>query len=127
MKCVFEQIEPGLVRCRMCGRDVYTPQTPERVHARCRLTNDPQPKPSLARRAFNFSLAAIAHAVRGAPTCNQQQIDARLAVCQTCPLFGGSICRHADCGCRISQRQMFVNKLAWADQSCPLGKWPAIR
>ncbi|HEX4000635.1 MAG TPA: hypothetical protein VHX65_18955 [Pirellulales bacterium] len=60
------------------------------------------------------------------PACTQQQIDARLAICKACPLFDGAICRHADCGCRIRQQRSFFNKLAWADQSCPLGKWEAI-
>jgi hypothetical protein len=82
--------------------------------------------PSLARRIANFSKAAIGHAVRGLPTADQATIDARLEICKACPRFDGSICRHAKCGCGISRERAFLNKLAWADQSCPLGKWPAV-
>jgi hypothetical protein len=30
------------------------------------------------------------------------------------------------CGCAISKKSKFLNKLAWADQECPAGKWPKI-
>ena len=31
------------------------------------------------------------------------------------------------CGCNINQKKQFFNKLAWADQKCPLGKWEEIK
>jgi hypothetical protein len=132
MLCDFETVELKHHRCRRCGLEIRTAESPKRIHARCRGSSR-KPfakasivKPSLAMRAFNFTVAAIAHVARGAPSCTQQQIDTRLAICRACPLFDGSICRHADCGCRIGQQRKFLNKLAWADQSCPLGKWAAI-
>ena len=27
------------------------------------------------------------------------------------------------CGCNLSRKKIFMNKLAWADQECPLSKW----
>jgi hypothetical protein len=27
------------------------------------------------------------------------------------------------CGCNVNTKKVFLNKLAWADQECPLGKW----
>ena len=60
----------------------------------------------------------------GAPTCTQEQIDDRLAICNSCERFNGSVC--SLCGCPVNREQRFRNKLAWADQRCPLGKWPAI-
>lgn len=27
------------------------------------------------------------------------------------------------CGCNVNRKKVFLNKLAWADQECPLGKW----
>lgn len=27
------------------------------------------------------------------------------------------------CGCNVNNKKIFLNKLAWADQECPLGKW----
>jgi hypothetical protein len=29
----------------------------------------------------------------------------------------------SECGCNISNKSIFLNKLAWADQKCPLNKW----
>ena len=28
------------------------------------------------------------------------------------------------CGCNLNNKKEFFNKLAWADQECPAGKWP---
>jgi hypothetical protein len=80
----------------------------------------------MTRAAVNFALAAAQHLLRGAPRCSQEEINARLDVCRGCPLFDGTICRHGACGCRVNGRRRFFNKLAWADQSCPLDKWTAI-
>jgi hypothetical protein len=30
------------------------------------------------------------------------------------------------CGCAISNKKIFLNKLAWADQECPIGKWKKL-
>jgi hypothetical protein len=30
------------------------------------------------------------------------------------------------CGCNINTKKIFMNKLAWADQECPIGKWGKI-
>ena len=30
------------------------------------------------------------------------------------------------CGCNINTKKKFMNKLAWADQECPIGKWKKI-
>lgn len=81
--------------------------------------------PSTVRRVVNFTLAAIAHLVRGNPTCDQEQIDQRLKVCRACQWFSAELqmCQHPQCGCSINSERRFLNKLAWADQACPVGKW----
>lgn len=73
--------------------------------------------PSLLQKAANFGVAAIGHALRGNPTCTQEQIDARLAICQGCDLFKDNAC--LKCGCAVVREQQYLNKLAWADQQCP--------
>ena len=30
------------------------------------------------------------------------------------------------CGCNINTKKTFFNKLAWADQKCPIDKWGPI-
>lgn len=97
----------------------------------------PAPKPPkvppLYKRLSNFTAAAIGHVLKGCPTCSDEQITARLAVCQACPLFkpsaedsGKGVCTHEKCGCGIGRGGAFLRKLAWQDQQCPLGKWRAI-
>jgi hypothetical protein len=89
--------------------------------------------PRQARRLLNFTVAAIQHFRAGMPTCTQEEIDARIAVCHGCELYKPSAdnpdvghCRHKSCGCGITREARFVSKLAWRDQKCPLGKWPEL-
>jgi hypothetical protein len=82
--------------------------------------------PRIIRRAATFAAAAYQHAVCGFPRCTQAQIDVRLDSCQACNYFDGTRCTHDDCGCNVN-REGWLNKLAWADQSCPIGKWNAAK
>ena len=36
LTCVFERVEEGLLRCKVCGREVATTAGPGRTHAICR-------------------------------------------------------------------------------------------
>ena len=124
MECDFNKV-PGTINRYECARDdclghVETDVLP--IRRRCnsgRVTT----APARVRQIFNFTKAAIAHALRGSPTCSQLQIDERLAVCLECEDFTGRHCRH--CGCKCSDVVKYLNKLAWADQECPIGKWAA--
>ncbi len=91
------------------------------------------PLPSIFKKLTHFAPALIGHVVNGMPTCTQDQIDARLAICRACP--GNfyvqdpdnpnlGVC--ANCGCHTGREQKFLNKLGWADQKCPAGYWPAL-
>jgi uncharacterized paraquat-inducible protein A len=77
-------------------------------------------------RIFRFFYALFWHVVSGFPTCNKQQINYRYNICISCNEFNKekSICNI--CGCNLSNRKEFMNKLAWADQECPEGKWLQI-
>jgi len=112
---------------RHCTADVAPGPT------RARPAPAPAPPP-LFKRLKNFSVAAIGHVLGGCPTSTQDEIDARLAACQNCPgrHFAPEpdnpdlgICTHPDCGCRAGRQARFLNKLAWSDQQCPIGAWPA--
>lgn len=88
--------------------------------------------PSLSTRITNFTKAAIQHQLNGSPTCTDEQIKERLEICYKCPLFKindngvGGICTHDSCGCTIKDEQIYLNKLAWADQQCPINRWGPI-
>ena len=81
-------------------------------------------EPSLIKKVKKFSVEAIKHAAKGSPTCTQEQIDARLKICKGCKWFRSDRC--LKCGCACNKNKKFLNKLAWADQSCPVGKWGPI-
>ena len=80
--------------------------------------------PSLIKQAKKFSVDAIKHAVKGNPTCTQEQINERLKICESCKWFRSNRCMK--CGCACNKNKKYLNKLAWADQSCPVGKWGPI-
>jgi len=151
MNCTFEILEPGLATCKYCGFKMKTKQKdPTKVHRNnCdgklvqefiaaqetkikqevkQLNRLDAKKPNFLSRLANFSKAAISHIVKGSPSCTQEQIDARLAICKECPLYQISA-NNPDvgscnaCGCNINKENKFLNKLAWADQECPKGKW----
>jgi len=71
-------------------------------------------------RAFRFTKAAISHVVQGSPTSSQDEIDHRMSICRRCEYFTGATC--LKCGCLVNSRA-FLNKLAWRDQDCPIGRW----
>lgn len=139
--CQFEWLELGRkFRCSRCGM-TDTCSNPamqlHRIHMVCKVGNagyKPAPKgPPLYKRLANFTVAAIGHVMAGMPTCTQEQIDERLAVCQDCELFKPSkadpqkgVCTHSTCGCSLGREGKFISKLGWSDSSCPLEKWPAL-
>lgn len=154
MKCVWEPTENGKYRCIRCG--VIYPNQPKRnckarestpppvQSQRPPSIPDPEFKvvappqeylqpPPLLKRLSNFVFSATKHIVRGSPKCTEEQIEERLRLCHECPLFKrhstadtGGICTHESCGCNIKDYQTYLNKLAWADQKCPIDKWGRV-
>jgi hypothetical protein len=85
--------------------------------------------PDLATRVGNFTKAAVEHAKLGNPVVKEDTMKSRLEICRQCPLFKpnmnevGGVCTHESCGCSIQDNLNYLNKIAWADQECPIGKW----
>jgi len=80
----------------------------------------------MIQKITRFLYALFWHIVSGFPTCNKEQILQRYSICISCEKFNKekSICNV--CGCNLSNRKEFMNKLAWADQQCPENKWLSI-
>ena len=66
------------------------------------------------------------HVARGLPKSTQQEINDRFNVCLNCDKFNILKSECKVCGCNINTKRVFLNKLAWADQECPIGKWSKI-
>lgn len=80
--------------------------------------------PSLMDKVLNFTKAATKHALAGSPKCTDAQIHQRYEICKGCEFFQNNIC--TKCGCNLVREKIYMNKLAWADQSCPIGKWGPV-
>lgn len=109
MNCNFVE-KDGIWECSHCG---FTFK--RNVNRKC--------GPSAVKRVTNFTKSVVKHVFNGMEKSSQEEIDRRLSICNECPLFQDGICKHNECGCNVSNKQKFMNKLAWADQECPLGKW----
>jgi hypothetical protein len=69
----------------------------------------------------NFIRALYFHICAGMPKSSKEQIRIRYDICTSCDSFYNNQC--LECGCNINNKKIFMNKLAWADQQCPLNKW----
>jgi uncharacterized paraquat-inducible protein A len=74
-------------------------------------------------RILTFLKSIFFHVWAGFPKCTQQQIDTRYKICLLCDSFDSINGQCKECGCNINNKKIFMNKLAWADQKCPLNKW----
>jgi hypothetical protein len=89
-------------------------------------THSAYPQPTLAQKAANLTKATVRHIADGGRQCTDEEIAARYAICQACPLLVDAHCTHKNCGCGISPKRSMVSKLTWASESCPVGKWSSI-
>jgi len=63
------------------------------------------------------------HIASGLPKSTQKDIEQRYSICIKCEYFEIKKSECNICGCNINKKKIFLNKLAWADQECPIGKW----
>jgi uncharacterized paraquat-inducible protein A len=73
-----------------------------------------------------FLKSLLFHVYRGFPKSTSDQIQTRYMICKSCLEFDSKKSECSICGCTINTKKVFLNKLAWADQECPLGKWQKI-
>lgn len=71
----------------------------------------------------NFLYALFWHCYRGFPKSSQSMIEDRYSICLDCDMYCSKNKQCLECGCSINNKKVFMNKLAWADQRCPLDKW----
>ena len=72
-------------------------------------------------RAYLRAIATAQHVAAGMPMASDEEIIRRHDICMACEFFKDNSC--SKCGCPVYRDKKFISKLAWADQSCPVGKW----
>lgn len=76
------------------------------------------------QKILTFLKSLWFHVWMGFPKCSHAEIDERFVVCsQQCDMYNKIDSTCLVCGCNVNKKKIFLNKLAWADQECPLGKW----
>lgn len=78
-------------------------------------------------RILTFLKSLFWHIYAGFPKSTKEQILYRYSICTNCEFFDKKDSQCLQCGCNINNKKMFLNKLAWADQHCPIGKWDKIK
>jgi len=76
-------------------------------------------------KIVTFIKSLMFHVYAGFPKSTQEQINIRYEICLQCDSFDKVNKECMECGCNINNKRIFMNKLAWADQKCPIGKWHA--
>lgn len=115
MNCIYIKHE-NFYTCEYCGELRHEP-----LDIECTVPQDP----SIIRQVSNF-LPAVTNYVISGRRCTQEEINSRFEICKTCPLFRNGVCSHRSCGCHIRDDNVFMNKLAWNTEQCPVGKWGVI-
>jgi hypothetical protein len=77
-------------------------------------------------RLRTFLKSLLWHISLGLPKTPRHIILQRYTICNSCSSYDSKNKQCLECGCNISDKSIFLNKLAWADQSCPLGKWKQL-
>lgn len=78
-------------------------------------------------RLKTFLKSLFWHIYSGSPKSTISEIQYRYKICIDCDEFNQQKQQCNVCGCAINNRKIFMNKLAWADQECPKGKWNKIK
>jgi orotate phosphoribosyltransferase len=107
------------------------PATVPRVHCGCGRTYKMpdgvvMQSPGLLRKGFNFALASVQHIFGSARTVDDPTREWRLSQCLSCTEFYDPVletCTHIRCGCGIRKQRGIFDKLSWASERCPIGRW----
>ena len=90
-----------------------------RAFALAQEAGEPYKAPGVVKQATSLVRAVVRHAANGFAWVPADVLGQRLAVCASCEFHDGGRC--GKCGCFV------VPKAKMASESCPAGKWPAIK
>ena len=79
-----------------------------------------------ARQAPRVGFAAVRHLLQGSPTVSQEIHYQRQEICVRCDDYDPEIRCCTICTCPIKDLKGWLNKLSWAEESCPNGFWGPV-
>jgi ribosomal protein L32 len=74
-------------------------------------------------KILTFLRSLFWHVYSGCPKSSQEVINHRYSICLQCDNYDAKNQECLYCGCNINNKKIFMNKLAWLDQKCPIDKW----
>lgn len=77
-------------------------------------------------RGLNLGCALLRHVTNGLQRRTDAEVEAILDICQGCEfkIGDGQNFNCGKCGCQCAaNNDIFLNKLAWKSEQCPIGKW----
>lgn len=81
----------------------------------------------MIQKIKTFIKSLFFHVYAGFPKSTQDEINIRFSICTNgCDMYNTKDSSCMMCGCNVNNKKKFMNKLAWADQECPIGKWKKI-
>lgn len=80
----------------------------------------------ITRKLVTFCKSLAFHIYSGFPKSSLLDIKYRYTICQSCEYLDIKKSQCEICGCNVNTKKIFMNKLAWADQECPMGKWKKL-
>jgi hypothetical protein len=82
-------------------------------------------RPSLIQRVAGYKSARGTWIEAGKPIVDADTQTARRAICEACDQFDRVQDACKVCGCFLHET-ILGDKLAWATEACPIGKWTAL-
>ena len=142
MICNFSPIAGNRFRCIRCG--FITPPMridAARIRRKCHPGKRPAELPPTATQAARYLSAIERWRLAGRPERTDDEVREILETyCVACEHFEAGRCTHHGCGCNVRTPEEeqatllgryvhrgLVNKLRQATESCPVGRWFAVR
>jgi hypothetical protein len=114
-KCM-DRVGKNTYRCRISGTTLVSIVPPVRCP---RCLEDTPSLPPISKQAVNFGKAVVKRILSGLKNVTEEEYQARLNICNECPLRSGINC--SVCGCPIAK------KARWATEDCPKSFWPKLQ
>lgn len=125
--CKFIRISDNIIKCQNCDTILEMRDDLEEppVFPCFGSITDPFKATHIdAQKIKSSALELRPEGVDESGTCSEDQILARYSICGKCEFFDNNTC--SKCGCLLSRNKIYMSKLSWKNESCPIGFWSNI-